>query len=276
MVPKLEPASWKLVMPFSRLPCTASWICRRASASRSAAVFVDRHCSSARPTRPEAVSRSSPVGRPLASFRISPPLGFIVVRVRFAASIAFAFTKVAWPLACVSITGLSGDTLLSVSWSGKPSTFGFGTLAHFSWCQPRPRIHSPGFACRAASATIDTIWSQSLTSIRSSVIFDWPKPMKWPWLSISPGTASWPRRSMTCVAAPTYGWMAWLVPIATMRSPRTAIAWASGMAASTVTILAFCSTRVAGTGWVCPARATVDRANNAARYFTTAPNLVRG
>ena len=81
---------------------------------------------------PEAVSRSKPIGRPVVSFRISPPAGSGVFAVRPAASIAFALTKLAWPLACVSITGLFGDTLLSSSWNGKPSTFGFGTLDHFS------------------------------------------------------------------------------------------------------------------------------------------------
>ena len=151
---------------------------------------------------PEAVSRSKPIGWPAASLRISPPDGFCVVARDPRRLHRLGVDEAACPLACVSITGLFGDTLLSASWNGKPSTFGFGTLLHFSWCQPRPRIHSPGFACFAAAATIDTISSQSFTSIKSSVIFDWPSPMKWPWLSIRPGIASWPRRSITCVAGP--------------------------------------------------------------------------
>ena len=75
-------------------------------------------------------------------------------------SIAFALTNDAWPLACVSTTGLTGDTVSSDSWTGNPSTFGVGTAFHFSWCQPRPTIHCPGFALSTARATIPTISSQ--------------------------------------------------------------------------------------------------------------------
>ena len=64
---------------------------------------------------PDAVSRSRPIGRPLLSLRISPPGGSGVFSVSPAAAIAAALTKLAWPLACVSITGLFGDTLLSAS-----------------------------------------------------------------------------------------------------------------------------------------------------------------
>ena len=52
-----------------------------------------------------------------------------------------------------------GDTRSSDACVGKPSTFGVGAAVHFSWCQPRPRIHSPGFAVFTASATIATISS---------------------------------------------------------------------------------------------------------------------
>ena len=45
---------------------------------------------------------------------------------------ARALAKPAWPLAWVSHTGLFGDTRLSASCSGKPSTFGDGTSDHFS------------------------------------------------------------------------------------------------------------------------------------------------
>src|SRR5687768_2761892 len=94
---------------------TASWICRLASASRSSGVFFARHASSARPTMPEAVSRNRPIGRPALSLRISPPAGSGVLPVSPAAAMTAALTKLAWPLACVSITGLFGDTLLSPS-----------------------------------------------------------------------------------------------------------------------------------------------------------------
>jgi len=73
-----------------------------------------------------------------------------------ATAIAFALTNVACPLACVRTTGLFGDTVSSDACVGKPSTFGSGREAHFSWCQPRPRIHSPGFFVFAASPTIAT------------------------------------------------------------------------------------------------------------------------
>src|SRR5438034_11363267 len=77
---------------------------------------------------------------------MSPPAGLFVSRVTPASSIAFAFAKEAWPLACSRTTGLFGAAALSDAWVGKPSTAGWGGRSHFSWCQPRPRIHSPGRA----------------------------------------------------------------------------------------------------------------------------------
>jgi hypothetical protein len=65
-----------------------------------------------------------------------------------------------------------------------------------------------------------------------------------------------------------WGRMLSLVPIAVMRSPRIAIACASGMAASTVTILPLRKTSVAGAG--CWARTTDDISNKAAISFMTA------
>ena len=79
MVAKLSPASWNDVMPFCRLASTASSIWRRASAARSSGVFFANQAASAPSARSDAVSRSTPIGRPLASFRISPPGGFFVV-----------------------------------------------------------------------------------------------------------------------------------------------------------------------------------------------------
>ena len=72
------------------------------------------------------------MGWPLLSFRISPPFGFAVSFVMFDSSRAFAFTNDAWPLACVRITGLFGETLSSDACVGKPSTFGSGVDDHFS------------------------------------------------------------------------------------------------------------------------------------------------
>jgi hypothetical protein len=115
-----------------------------------------------------AVSRSSPVASPFPSRRISPPAGFGVARVMPEISSAFAFTNTACPLAWVRMTGLSGETRLSDACVGKPSTLGLGTASHFSWCQPRPRIQSPGRACFAASATRATISSQFFASASRS------------------------------------------------------------------------------------------------------------
>jgi hypothetical protein len=180
---------------------------------------------------------------------------------------ARAFTNEAWPLACVSMTGLSGEALLSASCKGKPSTFGSGTLLHFSWCHPRPMIQSPGLAWAAAWPTIDTISFQSFTSIRSSVIFDCPRPMKCPWLSIRPGMAVCPARSITSVFGPTYAAISSLVPRAAIRSPRMAMACASGRASSTVTILPFRNTSVAGSRGCAQAAVSRIRAR-AAQCFT--------
>ena len=48
------------------------------------------------------------------------------------ASNARAFTKLAWPLAWVRETGLSGETAERASWKGTPSTLGSGVSVHFS------------------------------------------------------------------------------------------------------------------------------------------------
>ena len=64
---------------------------------------------------------------------------------------------------------MSGDTLLSESCSGKPSTAPAGAFVHFSWCQPRPSTHSPGFTVGTASATIETMSSHVL----ASASFNW-------------------------------------------------------------------------------------------------------
>ena len=131
-----EPASWNDVMPLATTSADASSSTLRSRARSSSGV----RGGSPAPRRisRDAVSRKRPVGLPFASLMKSPPAGFAVLPVTPDNSIAFALAKLAWPLACVSRTGLFGDTLLSASWSGNPSTLGSGFAVHFSWCQPRP------------------------------------------------------------------------------------------------------------------------------------------
>ena len=140
---------------------------------------------------------------PPASFRIFPPAGSAVVFVTSAAFIASALAKPAWPLAWVSHTGLFGETRLRASCSGKPSTLGDGTSDHFSWCQPRPRIHSPGRAVLAASATMRTMSSQLFAVESFKLRAASPTPVKCTCASMNPGVASAPARSITVVDAPT-------------------------------------------------------------------------
>ena len=152
--------------------------------------------------RPDARSRNTPIGLPARSLRISPPGGLCVFLVMPASSIAFALAMVACPLAWVRSTGLFGAALLSSSCVGKPSTAPAGTRSHFSWCHPRPRIHSPGCAFFAASATIATISSQLRAFISSRFSLASPTPMKCAWLSVNAGIANRPARSMTSVFWP--------------------------------------------------------------------------
>ncbi len=119
-----------------------------------------------------------------------------------ASAIAFALAIVAWPLACVRMTGLSGAARLRNSCVGKPSTVCSGLCSHFSWCQPRPTIHSPGFAFLAASATMPTISSHVRVFISSSCIFAEPTPVKCACDSMKPGIANRPARSITSVFWP--------------------------------------------------------------------------
>ena len=148
---------------------------------------------------------------------------------------------------------------------GKPSTAGLGFWSHLSWCQPRPRIHSPGPAFWAASLTIATTSSQFLTFVRFRVIRAWPTPVKWPWPSMKPGMASRPRRSTTRVWGPMYGATSSFVPTATIVSPRAASACPSGFPSSTVTILPWLRTRVAGSTFGLPAQARGRKAGLASK-----------
>ena len=174
-----------------------------------------------------------------------------------ASCMALALTNAACPLACVSITGLSGDTLSREACSGKPSTLGSGAWSHLDWCQPRPMIHSPGLACLAARATWATISSQVRASRRSSPMRNWPTPVKWPWPSINPGTASMPCRSMTRVFGPIQVAASLSEPSAEMRSPRTARAWTTGAAEFIVTIFPLRRTRSAGCAKAAAAAAAI-------------------
>ena len=72
--------------------------------------------------------------------------------------------------------------------------------------------------------TLATISSQVRAVVRSSCRFDSPSPMKCPWPSMSPGTASRPFRSITRVDGPTSFRISSFVPTARIRSPAIAIA----------------------------------------------------
>ena len=115
-----EPASSNVVIPFDKHSSAARSISRSACVSRSAAVRLARSRFIASRTRPWARSFINPIGLPSASFMISPPGGSAVFRVMPARAMAAAFAKLAWPLACVSSTGLFGETRLSELCTGKP------------------------------------------------------------------------------------------------------------------------------------------------------------
>ena len=66
------------------------------------------------------------------------------------------------------------------------------------------------------------------------------------WLSISPGVTALPPRSIRLVFGPASRVISWLVPTATMRSPRIATACAIVKRSSTVMIFPFDRTRSAG------------------------------
>jgi hypothetical protein len=132
MVSGGDPASATEVRPFDSASREASSMTVRRSASTWADVRVERSRASASPMIPCARSLNRPVALPSASRRIFPPAGSAVVFVTSAIFIASALAKPAWPLACVSQTGLFGETRLRASCSGKPSTFGAGAGVHFS------------------------------------------------------------------------------------------------------------------------------------------------
>ena len=77
-----------------------------------------------------------------------------------------------------------------------------GRDVHFSWCQPRPMIHSPGLAVFAASRDHRDDLVPARTFIRFRFSCASPTPVKWPWPSMKPGMASCPCTSITCVLRP--------------------------------------------------------------------------
>ena len=194
----------------------------RSSASWSACECGSSSAVMASPVRPSptrfwAVSRNSPVGRPLGSFTMVPPDGSGVLPVIPSSSIAFAFTIEEWPLACVRRTGFRGDTADSASCTGTPSTLPSGRPFHFSWCHPRPRIQAPGLAVAAASRTIATMSSHDLAFVRSRIVLDCPNPRKCPCPSMKPGMTRRPCRSIVFVSAPVQDRISSSVPTAAMR-----------------------------------------------------------
>src|SRR4051812_18713195 len=108
-----------------------------------------------------------------------------------------------------------------------------------------------------------TISSHDCTFIRFSCSCAPPTPVKWPWLSMKPGIASCPWRSITFVFGPIIGVISAAVPSAMILSPLTASASTSGRASSTVTMWPLVSTRSAGGACAVPprcARAWTDSA----------------
>ena len=60
-----------------------------------------------------------------------------------------------------------------------------------------------GFASAAAFATISTISCHEVVFMRFRLSCASPTPVKWPWLSMNPGMARRPARSITSVDGPT-------------------------------------------------------------------------
>ena len=93
--------------------------------------------------------------------------------------IASALAKPAWPLACVSHTGLLRRRAAQARRAAEsPRRSATAPRDHFSWCQPRPRIHSPGLAFFAASPTIRTMSSQFLAVASFRLRAASPTPVK--------------------------------------------------------------------------------------------------
>ena len=134
-----EPASWNDRDALGERPrrTRARAPCGRAARSSSG---VRGGSPAPRRISRDAVSRKRPVGLPFASLmdvaarRDSACLAGDARQLHRLARWRSSHGR--WRAS--GATGLFGDTLLSASWSGKPSTLGSGFAVHFSWCQPRP------------------------------------------------------------------------------------------------------------------------------------------
>ena len=111
---------------------------------------------------------------------------------------------------------------------------------------PMLKTHPPGPTDFARARSISIACSrESIPSHRSSSSHVLPARRRCRWLSISPGMAVRPLRSIVLVPGPASLAISWVEPTATMRSPLTATAWAIVKRSSTVTILPFENTRSA-------------------------------
>ena len=117
---------------------------------------------------------------------------------------------------------------------------------HCSWSHAPSVSQAPvGFAnAKAASRRVKS--AGSFVCRRSIASRLKPPPDMCVCASMNPGTTRRPFASMTCVAAPRQRSISALVPTATIRSPRTASAWAEGRAGSPVQIFAEVRIRSAG------------------------------
>ncbi len=131
------------------------------------------------PSRPWAVSRKAPMGRPCGVLDdlAAPRIGGFFRYARHLHGLGVGQGGVP--------AGVGQDDRVGrarpgsrPSWIGRPSTLGSGLRSHFSWCQPRPMIGSPGLAFRAAAPTRATMSSQLRAFVRSRLSLDSPRPVK--------------------------------------------------------------------------------------------------
>jgi hypothetical protein len=150
---------------------STSWRPARARAAlglRSSGVGFAASPASSAAMRREAVSRKAPVGIPFGVLDDLAAGGLGVLRVTPELH-RLGVGEEAWPLACVEQHRVVGDTALSASCVGKPSTFGVGTEVHFSWCQPRPSDPLARLGgLRGLGHHLDDLVPALVTSIRSS------------------------------------------------------------------------------------------------------------
>jgi len=237
-------------MPFLRHSSTASWITLRASASISAGVIFSRAARSARPSRPDAVSRRGPSDRrshPSGPRRPAVGRGLRDARQGHGFRVGERGVALAW----VSTTGLSGDTRRAMRASGI-LRHGLGPLRPFLLCQPRPTIHSPGFAFFTASATIATIFVPARRRHQLEPQLRLADALE---VAVALDDARDGQRALQVDdlrRRPMYALISASVPTAAIVSPRIASARASGVFPSTVTIRPLWMTSVAGSTRAAP------------------------